>query len=77
MKGRIIGPPVPVLVGSHLNRSEAHLKARLAVAVELDTHVCVPALIPVDVFPLIGREVTVEKNSFGDRYEFDFFIVKE
>ena len=76
MKGRIIGPPVPVLVSSRLDQSVSCPRARLAVAVELDTHVCVAALLPPDVFPLIGSEVII-RRSMVSGFGFDFHIEKE
>ena len=69
MTARIIGPPVTVVVGNPA-------KARLSVAVELDCKICVPVLIPPDVFPCIGMEVNVEMyDDFDSLY--DYHIVKE
>ena len=67
MKGKIIGPAVPVLYGRG--------KARLAVAVELDTHVCVAALLPPSVYPAEGLQVDIQKCP-SEEY-FDYFIVKK
>ena len=72
IKGRIIGPPVPVVVQCQFGRTIV----RLAVAVELDTHVCVAALVHPDVFPTFGAKITLRATEGLDEV-FDFYIVKE
>ena len=74
MKGRIIGPPNVVMVSSYMNQSVSTPVAHLAVAIELDSHVYVPALLAEDVYPL-GTEVTVKKDDFSG-LGFKYFIVK-
>ena len=70
MKGKIIGPPVTIII------NDVVPKARLAVAVELQTKVCGSALLPSDVFPLLGTEVKIRMNECKTDL-FDFFIVKK
>ena len=70
MKGRIIGPPIPVVVG------DVFRKVRLSVAVETEYHMCAAALLPPDVFPTLGLEVRLRiAESISEL--FDFYIVKE
>ena len=76
MKGRIIGPPNVVMVSSRMDASTSTPVARLAVAVELDSHICVPALLAENVYPLQGAEVSVEKDDFSC-LGFKYFIVKD
>lgn len=67
LKGRIVGPPVPLL---------ANGKVRLCVAVELDSKRCVPALLSNEVYPLMGAEVNVSVSGTGGDSPFDFVVVK-
>ena len=76
MKGRIIGLPSVVMIGEKWDGVMINVKARLAVAVELDTHLCVAALLPEDVFPVVGAEVNVKEEKFSGT-PFNFFIMKE
>ena len=62
LKGRIVGPPVPLL---------ANGKVRLCVAVELDSKRCVPALLSNEVYPLMGAEVNVSHHyEVGEPFHF-------
>ena len=77
MKGRIIGPPVPVLVGMSESDMRTPPQARLAVAIETEYHKCVAALLPDDVFPLMGQEVNVKKIDPFCGHPFAFCIVRD
>ena len=61
MTGRIIGPPVPVIVP--YSDGLAVPKAWLAVAVETDEKKCVPALVSQGVYPIMGATFQLVKNN--------------
>ena len=70
MQGKIIGMPSVVVVGTSFP------KARLAVAVETEHHMVVPALLSHDVYPVVGQTVTLQETpELTDL--FDFIVVKK
>lgn len=71
MQGRIIGPPVPVIMPTSKG-----FMSMLAVAVEIDAKKCIPAFLPEDVYPTIRATVKLEYYN-DESGPFQYYIVKD